>query len=206
MMKRLLAGIFRVFLLISCKLITGVQARWLSPPTNRVRIYYANHSSHLDGIVLWSCFPANLRNTIHPVAAKDYWGKSRLKRFIAEDVFNSILITRKPRSQDNPLNVLENILSQYQSLILFPEGTRGSGEQIADFKCGLFYLAKQFPQIEMVPVYLSNLNRVLPKGSKLLVPIICYATFGEPIQPLNEGETKNSFLTRAKQALEELAP
>lgn len=206
MMKRFLAKIFRVFLLISCKLITGVQARWLSEPTNRVRIYYANHSSHLDGLVLWSCFPAHLRNTIHPIAAKDYWGKSRLRRFIAKDVFNSVLISRKPNSQDNPLTTLEEVLGQYQSMIFFPEGTRGSGEQIADFKGGLFYLAKQFPQVEIIPVYLSNLNRVLPKGSKLLVPIICYATFGKPIKPLNEHETKNGFLTRAKQALEELAP
>lgn len=204
-MKRLLAKISRVFLLIGCKLITGVQARWLTEPTNRVRIYYANHSSHLDGVVLWSCFPAHLRNSIHPIAAEDYWGKSRLKRFIAKDVFNSVLISRKPNSQDNPLIVLENVLSQYQSMILFPEGTRGSGDRIADFKCGLFYLAKQFPQVEIIPVYLANLNRVLPKGSKLLVPIICYATFGKPIKPLNESETKNGFLARAKQALEELA-
>ncbi|RKS84617.1 1-acyl-sn-glycerol-3-phosphate acyltransferase [Orbus hercynius] len=206
MIKTLLVKIFRVFLLISCKLITGIQARWLSEPNNRLRIFYANHTSHLDGLVLWSCFPKHLRSTIHPVAAKDYWAKTKFKRFIAKDVFNSVLINRKPTQQDNPITALEEMLQHKQSLILFPEGTRGNGEHIADFKGGLFYLAKHFPDVELVPVYLNNLNRVLPKGSKLLVPIICSATFGRPLPPLKEIETKDSFSRRAKQALEELAP
>lgn len=204
-MKELFATVLRTFLLMSCKLVTGVQARWLAQPNNfRTKIYYANHSSHLDGIVLWSCFPKQLRLNIHPVAAKDYWGKSKFKRFISEDVFNSILISRKPSNHDNPMSVLEDILAKNQSIILFPEGTRGEGFDIADFKSGLFHLAKHFPNVELVPVYLNNLNRVWPKGSKLLVPIICSVVFGLPIKPLEEKETKDSFLKRAKQALEEL--
>lgn len=205
-MKILLAKIFRAFLLISCKLITGAQARWISTPNHNVRIYYANHTSHLDGIVLWSCFPKSLRHSIHPVAAKDYWSKTKFKRFIAKDVFNSVLINRRPTSYDNPIDTLEAMLSTKQSLIIFPEGTRGDGMDVDAFKSGLFYLAKRFPQVEFVPVYLNNLNRVLPKGSKLIVPIICSAVFGNAISPLQEGESKEVFLARAKDALKELMP
>lgn len=205
MMKRLFARIFRVLLLISCKIITGIQARWLRQPTGKVTIYYANHSSHLDGLVLWSCFPTSLRHHIHPIAAQDYWAKTKFKRFLAKDVFNAVLINRKPINNSNPLAELETLLVNKQSLIIFPEGTRGHGQQIADFKGGLYLLAKRFTDVDIVPVYLNNLNRVLPKGSKLLVPIICSAVFGEPIKPLQETESKNGFLTRAKQSLEELA-
>jgi len=205
--KELIARIVRIFLCMICKLVTGIQARWLIEPNNyRSKIYYANHSSHLDGLLLWSCFPKYLRSSIYPVAAKDYWGKTSFKRFIASDVFNAVLITRSPNCSDNPLSILEDLLKKQQSIILFPEGTRGDGHHVADFKSGLFHLAKHLPDVELVPVYLNNLNRVWPKGSKLLVPIICSAVFGLPIKPLGETETKENFLNRAKQALEELAP
>ncbi|WP_392561632.1 lysophospholipid acyltransferase family protein [Orbus sturtevantii] len=206
-MKKLFASAIRIVLLISCKLVTGVQSRWLSEPyTYRPKIYYANHTSHLDGLVLWSCFPRCLRSNIRPIAAKDYWQQTKFKQFIAQDIFNSVLINRKPNNIGNPLLILGEILKKQQSIILFPEGTRGCGSNIADFKSGLFYLSKHFPDIELVPVYLNNLNRVLPKGSKLLVPIICSAIFGSPINSPTEDETKKSFLARAKLELEKLAP
>lgn len=207
-MKDLIARIFRGFLLINCKIVTGVQARWQHQPIDtdhRVSVYYANHSSHLDGIVIWSCLPKSWQKQVHPIAAKDYWSKTTLRKFIAIHVFNAVLINRKPTCQDNPLLILEQAIANKQSLILFPEGSRGDGCHIADFKGGLYHLAKKCPHVQFIPVYLNNFNRVLPKGSKLVVPIICSVVFGKAIEPLAIDENKVDFLTRAKQSLETLA-
>jgi 1-acyl-sn-glycerol-3-phosphate acyltransferase len=205
--SRLVAGcLIRV-----CRLLTGVRARWLSPvPENtQVRIYYANHSSHLDGIVIWASMPPQLRPSVHPVAAADYWLASSLRRYIARRIFNAVLIKRRPSVEDgsqsnNALALMSDALNNSQSLIIFPEGTRGNGDEISSFKSGLWHLARMNPDVQLVPVYLENLNRVLPKGSRLVVPVLCSATFGEPISSPQEGEEKNAFLQRAREALEGL--
>ncbi|RWR02609.1 acyl-phosphate glycerol 3-phosphate acyltransferase [[Pantoea] beijingensis] len=194
-----------------CRLLTGVRARWLSPVPDSasVRIYYANHSSHLDGIVIWASMPSQLRSSVRPVAAADYWLSSSLRRYIARRIFNAVLIKRRPSAEEgkrpnNALELMSETLNNQQSLIIFPEGTRGNGDEISAFKSGLWHLARMNPSVQLVPVYLENLNRVLPKGSHLVVPILCSATFGEPISPLEEGEEKNAFLQRAREALEGL--
>lgn len=200
-------------LIAVCRLITGVRARWQNPPqSGKARIYYANHSSHLDSLVIWSSIPAHLRHEIHPVAAADYWSKSALRRYIARHIFQAVLIQRSAlkksdRSSEprlNPLEQLQPILDQQHSLILFPEGTRHSGEKIHKFKSGIWHLARKNPEIELIPVYLENLNRVLPKGSRLIVPIICSATFG-PALYFDANETRADFLHRTQQALSALA-
>lgn len=198
-------------LVFICKLLTGIQAHWQIEPQDRARIYYANHSSHLDGLVVWSCMPKVLRQHLHPVAAKDYWSTNRFRRYIAESVFKAVLISRKlsddnTERRDNPLTLMSDVLEQGQSLLLFPEGTRNSSATIGEFKGGLYHLARKFPQVELVPVYLENLNRVLPKGTKLAVPIICSATFGPALTGLVENESKEAFLARAKEALKALIP
>ncbi|MGJ3448290.1 lysophospholipid acyltransferase family protein [Enterobacter sp. PTB] len=194
-----------------CRLLTGIRARWLSPvPENtQVRIYYANHSSHLDGIVIWASMPPQLRPSVRPVAAADYWLASSLRRYIARRIFNAVLIKRRPSAEEgsqpnNALALMSEALNNSQSLIIFPEGTRGNGDEISSFKSGLWHLARMNPDVQLVPVYLENLNRVLPKGSRLVVPILCSATFGEPINSPQEKEEKNAFLQRAWEALEGL--
>ncbi|TXE26744.1 1-acyl-sn-glycerol-3-phosphate acyltransferase [Serratia marcescens] len=194
-----------------CRLLTGIRARWLSPvPENtQVRIYYANHSSHLDGIVIWASMPPQLRPSVRPVAAADYWLASSLRRYIAHRIFNAVLIKRRPSVEEgsqpnNALALMSEALNNSQSLIIFPEGTRGNGDEISSFKSGLWHLARMNPDVQLVPVYLENLNRVLPKGSRLVVPILCSATFGEPINSPQEGEDKNTFLQRARESLEGL--
>ena len=86
------------------------------------------------------------------------------------------------------------------SVILFPEGTRGSGDEPARFKSGLYYIAKARPTLELVPVYLENLGRILPKGEFLPVPLLATATFGSPLR-LVEGESRDAFLERARAAI-----
>ncbi|OTA18625.1 2-acyl-glycerophospho-ethanolamine acyltransferase [Xenorhabdus beddingii] len=190
-----------------CRLLTGVQARWIGcEPSTASRIYYANHSSHLDGLVIWFGLPPALRHKVHPVAARDYWDKTKLRRYLVHQVFRAVLIERKGEntSKETVLAPLKRVLAQQESLIIFPEGTRGEGDQINPFKSGLYHLVHQYPDAEVVPVYLENLNRVLPKGKKLLVPIICSVTFGQPLDKLGESESKAEFLKRAQSALEEL--
>jgi 1-acyl-sn-glycerol-3-phosphate acyltransferase len=186
------------------RLFVGGQGVWIGcGPSDKQRIYFANHSSHLDTILVWAAMPPELRRKVRPVAAADYWGKGRVQRHIALKVLNAVLIDRQTRSSD-PLEPLKSALAAGDSLILFPEGTRGTGELPSTFKPGLYHLAKAFPQVELVPVFLDNLRRALPKGSLVPVPLSCIARFGAPIR-LEEGEAKPDFLNRAREAVVALA-
>lgn len=189
------------------RLLTGVQARSagfaFEPPAQR--LYYANHSSHLDTLIIWTLIPDDQRRRTRPAAAQDYWWSSPLRRYIAEQVLNAVPVVREKSSpEQDPLEGLRQALTAGDSLIFFPEGTRGSGDQIAPFKSGLYRLAIEFPQLQLVPVYIDNLNRVLPKGEMLPVPLICSALFGAPLRP-DEGESRQDFLQRARAALLQLS-
>lgn len=186
------------------RFLVGGTGLWLGcAPSARQRIYFANHSSHLDTIIVWAAMPADLRRRVRPVAAADYWGKGRFRRHIALKILNAVLVDRQVRTS-NPLAPLEDALRAGDSLIIFPEGTRGLERLPSPFKGGLYHLAREFPEVELVPVFLDNLRRALPKGSLVPVPISCIARFGAPLA-LSEGETKPQFLERARKAVETLA-
>ena len=186
------------------RLLVGGQGVWVGTmPSAAQRIYFANHSSHLDTILVWAAMPADVRRRVRPVAAADYWGKGALNRYIALKILNAVLIDRRTRSS-NPLQPLEQALARGDSLILFPEGTRGTGELPGEFKAGLYKLADAFANVELVPVFLDNLRRALPKGSLLPVPLSCVARFGAPMH-LQADEPKKDFLERARAAVVALA-
>ena len=192
--------LLRMFVLGLVRLLTGAQANWQGcSPERRQRIYFANHTSHLDTVVVIAALPADLRAETHPVAALDYWGGSKLRRFIAITCLNAVLVDRSGHTDGDALAPLAQVLEQGHSLILFPEGTRGEGS-VAPFRSGLFRLARRFPEAELVPVYLENLHRILPKGSVLMVPLICTSWFGTPIT-LAPTELMAEFLERARQAV-----
>ena len=178
-------------------------------PDEKQRIYFANHASHLDFVLVWAALPPLLRNLTRPVAAKDYWDKPGFRRYLGVKVFNAVLVDRKPATQGDAgatpsaIDVLLDGLGDRHSLILFPEGTRGDGLTIAPFKSGLYRLGKARPEVELIPTYVSNLNRVLPKGEFVPVPMLASVSFGEPMQ-IGESEDKQSFLDRARNALLEL--
>ena len=196
--------LLRMIVLGLVRLLAGAQANWQGcAPQHRQRIYFANHSSHLDTVVIIAALPPDLRAETHPVAALDYWGGSRLRRFIAIACLNAVLVDRSGHAEGDVLRPLAEILERGQSLILFPEGTRGEGT-IAPFRSGLFNLASRFPEAELVPVYLENLHRILPKGSVLIVPLICTSWFGTPMR-LAPAESRETFLERARQAVLELS-
>lgn len=188
------------------RFLVGAYPRWQGcEPSAKQRIYFANHTSHVDTLALFSAIPEQFRSSTRVVAAKDYWCGSPLKQYVAEKGFNAVFIDRKREDKhSDPLQPLCDVLACGQSLIIFPEGTRGQDEKPGQFKSGLFHLASRFPNAELVPVYLDNLNRIMPKGSKFPVPLICTVHFGEPLQ-LAEQETKQDFLERARQAVERMA-
>jgi 1-acyl-sn-glycerol-3-phosphate acyltransferase len=187
-------------------ILVGGSARWKGcEPARRQRVYFANHCSHIDTIALWSALPPELRKTTRPVAAKDYWGATALRKYIAVKVLNVVLIDRqKEISGANPLAPIEDALQKGDSIIIFPEGTRSEQRLPGPFKSGLFRLALKFPDVEFVPVYLENLHRSMPKGTYLPIPITCTVWFGFPIT-LEQGEDKDEFLARARQAIVDLS-
>jgi 1-acyl-sn-glycerol-3-phosphate acyltransferase len=181
------------------RFLVGGHARWQGcAPEPRQRIYFANHSSHLDTVILWAALPKGLRAETHPVAALDYWGKGPVQRHIATKVLNAVLVDRSARH--DPLGPLTEALDRGRSLILFPEGTRGNTSAPGPFKGGLHHLARDYPEVELVPVYLTNLARAYPKGAILPAPIVCTASFGAPFRRI-DGEAKPEFLERARQAV-----
>jgi 1-acyl-sn-glycerol-3-phosphate acyltransferase len=187
------------------KLLVGAYPRWMGCKPDAVqRLYFANHSSHIDTLAIWSALPIPLRKHTHPVAASDYWG-SGLRRYIATKALRAVLIDRvRAHADDNPLAPLIEVLNQGDSLIIFPEGTRGKQPIPAAFKSGLYHLAAQFPQVELIPVYLENLHRSMPKGAVLPIPMTCTVRFGFPLV-LADGEAKDSFLARAREEVIKLA-
>ena len=190
------------------RLITGVRPIWSDqPPSGRQRIYFANHASHGDFILLSASLPPAERSRTRAVAAADYWGRTRLRRFIALDMLNSVLVDRRGSEESqNPVAILLGVLDEGHSLILFPEGTRNmTSEPLLRFRSGLYNLAVARPDVELVPCWIENMSRVLPKGEFLPVPLLCRVVFGAPIA-LTPGEERRDFLERARATLLALDP
>lgn len=186
-------------LAVTARLLSGATTRWIDcQPDTCQRVYFANHTSHLDAIVLWSALPTPVRNLTRPVAARDYWEKGRLRRFLANDVFHALLIDRENiKVHQSPVDLMLKAIGDTYSLIVFPEGRRNTGTEMEEFKSGLYYLSKKRPDLELVPVHIDNLNRVLPRGEFLPVPLLSCITFGPPMW-LEAKEPKVDFLRRAR--------
>jgi len=268
------------------RLLTGAQARWYGcPPKAEQRIYFANHQSHADLVMIWAALPEELRSITRPIAARDYWANTPFKRWITTEVFNAVYVERaatapaaaaaaraepevppppvknavapraeriepsmepllplaplivdvtpeavdevqgrldlpappppppmppppvQPPAMENaeppppdPLTPLVEALRSGDSIIIFPEGTRGHTGEPQKFKSGLYTLATMFPDVVLVPAWIDNVQRVMPKGEIVPVPILCSVTFGAPIR-VEEGEERRPFLDRARAAV-----
>jgi 1-acyl-sn-glycerol-3-phosphate acyltransferase len=187
------------------KLLLGPSISYAAPlDPARPRVFFANHSSHLDFLVIWACLPPKQRRITRPVAARDYWQSGPLRRIIAGSLFGAVMIERKGASDEqNPVEQMIEVLDSGASLIIFPEGTRGAGDVIAPFRSGIYQLNASRPDVELVPVHLENLNRVLPKGEFVPVPLLSRVTFGAPL-PAIAGEDRSPFLARARRAVIDL--
>jgi len=197
----MLAKLMGLFLLGLIRVLTGAQARWIGcPPKAEQRIYFANHQSHADLVLIWAALPRDLRGLTRPIAARDYWTKTPLRQWITTRVFNAIYVSRERTANEDPLEPLVEALGKGDSIILFPEGTRGHAEEPQAFKAGLYNLALRFPQVVLVPTWIHNVQRVMPKGEVVPVPVLCSVSFGQPLQ-LGEGEERRAFLERARGAV-----
>jgi len=197
------ARVFGWLLLGLVRLLTGAQARWLGcPPKAEQRIYFANHQSHADLVMIWAALPRELRSITRPIAAKDYWTASPLRAWITREVFHAIYVdrSRSDKTEGDPLEPLVEALHKGDSIILFPEGTRGHTGEPQAFKAGLYNLARQFPGVVLVPAWIHNVQRLMPKGEVVPVPMLCSVTFGAPLA-LGADEDRATFLARARDAV-----
>jgi len=197
----MLAKLMGYLLLAIVRVLTGAQARWYGvPPRAEQRIYFANHQSHADLVMIWAALPEELRTVTRPIAAKDYWTKTPFRQWITTAVFNAVYVDRERKGDEDPLQPLIDALQSGDSIIIFPEGTRGHGEEPQAFKSGLYSLAQKFPNVVLVPAWIDNIQRVMPKGEVVPVPVLCSVTFGAPVR-LEPAEERRAFLDRARQAV-----
>ena len=185
------------------RLLTGARSLWIGcQPELKQRIYYANHNSHIDFILLWSSLPTPIRCQTRPIAASAYWLKDGFRRFLIQDTFSGVVIQRHREDQQDPLQPVKEVLAQGDSIIFFPEGTRNLNDdvELLDFKSGLYYLHQQFPDIEIIPVWISNLKRVMPKGALIPLPLLSTVIFGCPLQQ-HQDMDKSTFLQYAEDEL-----
>jgi 1-acyl-sn-glycerol-3-phosphate acyltransferase len=198
MLEKLIAGAIIGVL----RLLTGVQARWVGcGPASAQRVYFANHTSHVDFLLIWCALPPSLRRQTRPVAAADYWDHGLVRRFLIHRVFRGVLIPRGHFDRaHNPIAILSDALKDGGSLIFFPEGTRGPGEQLQPFKPGIYHLAQARPDVELVPVWVDNSYRVMPKGTLFPIPLLCSVAFGEPTR-LAADTPRDAFLSWLRQSL-----
>jgi 1-acyl-sn-glycerol-3-phosphate acyltransferase len=192
------------------RLIAGATVQWHCDPSSEAqRIYFGNHSSHLDFVVIWSALPPRLRRLTRPVAGRDYWEQGTVRRYLSSRVFRAVLIERSHGGDNGvaaaraSIQRMSDEMADRYSLIVFPEGTRSLTGEVGKFKSGLFHLSRLRPDAELIPVHLENLNRVLPKGEALPVPMLSRVVFGPRLEMV-AGEDKQAFSARARDMLVQL--
>jgi 1-acyl-sn-glycerol-3-phosphate acyltransferase len=188
--------------------ITGVRPRFAGGRLPaQPSIYYANHTSHGDFVLIWTVLPSMIRARTRPVAGADYWQNGRVRQYVANEVLDAVLIQRgKLERNADPTAPVLAALDAGKSVIIFPEGTRNTTEApLLPFKAGLYRLAEARPAVPLVPVWIENVCRVMPKGELLPLPLLCSVTFGPPVL-FDDTERRPLFLERARQALLALQP
>ena len=200
---KLFNSIAKKMLLLSARIVSGATVLWYEsqPDDSCQRVYFANHTSHLDALVVWAALPLAIREKTRMVAAQDYWEAGPVRRYISRSMLNAVLIERENVSfKNSPVRVMADEMKDVYSLILFPEGGRSQDGTLGEFKSGLYYLCKRRPDLELIPIYLNNLNSILPRGKTLPVPMLSRVIFGPPMW-LEIDERKESFLERARNAV-----
>lgn len=151
-------------------------------PLKGPAIIAANHNSHLDILALLSLFPLLRIPQVQPAAAADYFFKSRWLKWFSLNVVGIIPVLRGGAlAGGDPLLDCYRALEQGKILVIFPEGTRGEPEQMAELKSGIWFLARHVPQAPVIPIYLHGLGKSMPKGSLIPVPFFVTVAVGKQL-------------------------
>lgn len=182
MKKPVLFFVYKLIMPLFLKVIVGVKYQNKEVLKKQKQyILVSNHNSHLDTMALMSSVPVGNLSKTHPVAAADYFGKSPVKSFFTRLFVNALLIKRTRENEErSPIEIMGDVLKKGNSLILFPEGSRGEPEKMQEFKKGIGVLLQRNPGIHYIPVFMRGMGKVLPRGERLLVPFDSYVYFGEP--------------------------
>ena len=186
--------------------VIGLRYHWSKTPHPLGPvIYVANHNSHLDGMSLMTIVPSHRIHLTHSVAAQDFFGNSGFRRWSMKNLVNAVLISRSKSDADvDPVQLLDAMIRQGHSLILFPEGTRGVPGVMADFKRGVGHLASRHPEVPVIPVYLDGLYRNLPKGRSIIVPLGGTLVMGDPMH-FPEGTSVDDITEQTQAAIHRMA-
>lgn len=191
--------IARPFVLIALGLnIVNREALTYKPST----ILAANHNSHLDTILLMSLMPLKDVHKVRPVAAADYFLKSKLLSWFSLNILGIIPLSRHSGfDKTNLFDECEKALSDGDMLIIFPEGSRGVPERTGKIKKGIYHLSSK-TNSAVVPVLMRGLGASLPKGSIVPVPFNCDVVVGEPIEKFLNSDEFVNVIARAFDELE----
>ena len=202
MLKKIFfAFIIRPIILI----VSGINVRGEEYlPKKGASIVVSNHNSHLDTMVLMSLYPTERLPQVRPVAAFDYFMKNKYFAWFSQNVIGIIPLKRKlSKDEGHPFFLVHKALNAGETIIIFPEGSRGKPEEMVAFKTGVAHLSKNFPDIPVVPIYIHGAGKALPKGEALFVPFIIDVVIGKPLY--NKDETHCEFTTRLEEKILQLA-
>ena len=159
-------------------------------PKSGPAILISNHNSHLDTLVLMSLFPTDIMLNISPVAAADYFLRNKIVAWFVLNVLKIIPISRKVSKEANNefMSKVSAHLKNNGIIILYPEGSRGKPEQMEKLKTGIFHIAKQNPDVPVIPVFMQGLGLALPKNEVLLVPAICKLWIAKAVKYCDDKE------------------
>lgn len=150
-------------------------------PKSGPAVIIANHNSHLDTMVLITMLGINLLSQTRPVAAADYFLRNPVLAWFAINIIGIIPVQRAGKGGGHPLQGAFDAIDNEKILIIFPEGSRGEPETLSSLKRGVGHIAKKYPDVPIIPVYLYGLGKALPKGEALLVPFFCDVVVGESL-------------------------
>lgn len=179
----------------------NIRHREKLPDTGPV-VIIANHNSHLDTLVLMSLFKGRSFQKVRPVAAGDYFMKNKFLAFFSTRVMNIIPIQRKMTKDIRGMfSPIIEAIDDDGIIILFPEGSRGEAEQLSKYKSGIYYLMREVPDVEIVPVFMHGLGKALPKGSFIFVPFFVDILVGDPFK---FDENRKAFMDTLNERMDTL--